>query len=49
MTRKMANDLGIKILGKVVSHTVCGVEPDIMGVGPLYAIPKVLANTGLTK
>lgn len=42
MSRKMANLLKLKILGKIVSHTVVGVPPDIMGVGPLYAIPRVL-------
>ena len=45
----MANKLKLWILGKVVSHTVVGVPPDIMGVGPLYAIPRVLKNTGLNK
>ena len=49
MTRKMANLLKLKILAKIVSHTVVGVPPDIMGVGPLYAIPRVLSNTGMTK
>lgn len=49
MTRKMANELKMKILGKIISHVVVGVPPDIMGVGPLYAIPRVLSNTGMTK
>lgn len=49
MTRKLAKSLNLKILGKVVSHSVCGVPPEIMGVGPLYAIPQVLKYSGLSK
>ncbi len=49
MSRKMAKKLNLKILGKIISHTVVGVPPDIMGVGPLYAIPWVLSNSGMTK
>ena len=42
MTRAEANKLGLPILGKILSHSVVGVPPEIMGVGPLYAIPKAL-------
>lgn len=42
MTRSKANKLNLPILGKIIAHTVCGVPPEIMGVGPAYAIPKVL-------
>ncbi len=37
------------IVGKFVTSAVVGVPPRIMGVGPAYAIPKVLEKTGLTK
>jgi acetyl-CoA acetyltransferase len=42
MTRSEANRLGLKIIGKIISHAVVGVPPEIMGVGPAYAIPKSL-------
>lgn len=49
MTRRKAESLGLTILGKHVSTAVAGLPPRIMGIGPVYAIPKVLANYGLTK
>jgi len=47
--RSVAKKLGLPIIGKFVSAAVVGVPPKIMGVGPAYAIPKVLEKTGLTK
>ncbi|KAG7443388.1 thiolase [Guyanagaster necrorhizus] len=47
--RSVAQRLGLPIIGKFVDAAVTGVPPRIMGVGPAYAIPKVLAKTGLTK
>lgn len=47
--RSVAQRLGLPILGKFVAAAAIGVPPRIMGVGPLYAIPKALANAGLTK
>lgn len=38
---------GVKPLGRFVGYAVAGVPPDIMGIGPVKAIPKVLAQTGL--
>lgn len=38
-----------KILGRFVSFTTVGVKPEEMGIGPIMAIPKVLANAGLDK
>lgn len=49
MKRSKAEELGIKILGKHVTTAVVGCPPRIMGVGPLYAIPKALELAGLTK
>ncbi|KAJ2913617.1 hypothetical protein MD484_g6794, partial [Candolleomyces efflorescens] len=46
--RSTAKRLGLPILGKFVTSSVVGVPPKIMGVGPAYAIPKVLGLTGLT-
>ncbi len=47
--RSVAKKLGLPIVGKFVAATAVGVPPRIMGVGPAYAIPKVLEATGLTK
>lgn len=47
MTRKRAEELGMKILGKIISHRVVGVEPDMMGIGPYRAIPKLLEGCGV--
>lgn len=38
---------GLKPLGRFVGYAVAGVPPDIMGIGPVKAIPKVLGQTGL--
>jgi len=48
MTRKKAQELGLTILGKYVATSLAGVPPRIMGIGPVFAIPKVLKMTGLT-
>jgi acetyl-CoA acyltransferase len=48
MRRSRAEALGIKPLARFVSFAVAGVDPDIMGVGPIKAVPKALAKAGLT-
>jgi len=48
MTRERASELGIQPLARVVAYTAVGVPPGIMGVGPMYAIPKVLKKAGMT-
>ncbi|KAG7093229.1 hypothetical protein E1B28_006915 [Marasmius oreades] len=45
--RDVAKRLGLPIVGKFVAAQVVGVPPRVMGVGPAYAIPKVLEKTGL--
>ncbi|KAI0825412.1 thiolase [Irpex lacteus] len=47
--RSVAKRLGLPIVGKYVTSAVVGVPPKIMGVGPAFAIPKVLEKTGLSK
>jgi len=47
--RSVAKKLGLPILGKFVGAAVVGVPPRIMGVGPAYAIPKLLEKHGITK
>lgn len=49
MKRSKAEELGLRILGKHITTAVAGCPPRIMGVGPLYAIPKALTMVGLTK
>jgi acetyl-CoA acyltransferase len=43
-----AKDLGLKPLARFVSFATAGVPPEIMGIGPVVAIPKALALAGLT-
>ncbi|KAF8633207.1 hypothetical protein AX15_001475 [Amanita polypyramis BW_CC] len=47
--RSVAKRLGLSVLGKYVTGVVVGVPPRIMGIGPAFAIPKVLAKTGLNQ
>ncbi|KZT21138.1 acetyl-CoA acetyl transferase [Neolentinus lepideus HHB14362 ss-1] len=47
--RSAAARLGLPVLGKYVASAVVGVPPRIMGVGPAFAIPRLLAHTGLGK
>lgn len=47
--RSVAKKLGLPILGKFVTASVVGVPPKIMGVGPAYAIPKVLEKAGISQ
>jgi acetyl-CoA acyltransferase len=48
MTKAKADALGIKPLGYLRAYQVAGVAPDIMGIGPVPAVRKLLAKTGLT-
>ena len=47
MSREKADALGIKPLARFVNFQVAGCKPDEMGVGPRYAIPKLLDKVGL--
>lgn len=49
MSEKMVNELGLKPIARMVSYGVVGVEPAVMGIGPVYAIPKALKYAGLKK
>ncbi|MFQ3535966.1 MAG: acetyl-CoA C-acyltransferase [Aggregatilineales bacterium] len=48
MERGMAERLGLQPLARFVGFAVSGVRPEVMGVGPIKAVPKVLERTGLT-
>ncbi len=45
---KVAERLGLKPLGAFRGFAVAGCEPDEMGIGPVFAVPKLLARHGLT-
>ncbi len=47
MSAEMANTLGLKPLAKFVSFAETGVPPEVMGIGPVKAIPKALKLAGL--
>ena len=42
-------DYGLTPLARFVSFSVAGVRPEVMGIGPIAAIPKALKHAGLTK
>ena len=48
MSREKADALEVKPLARFVSFAVAGVPPEIMGIGPVAAIPKALKQAGLT-
>ena len=47
MSERMINELGIKPIGRLVNSAVAGVDPRIMGIGPVAAIPKVLKQASM--
>jgi len=47
MRRSKAEELGLTPLARFVSFAVAGVAPDVMGVGPIKAVPKALQKAGL--
>lgn len=48
MSREKAQDLGVKPMAVVREQAVAGVDPNIMGIGPVPAVRKVLEKSGLT-
>lgn len=47
MSQKRARELGLRPLARFAGYAVAGVPPEIMGIGPVVAIPKLLALTGV--
>jgi acetyl-CoA C-acetyltransferase len=47
-SRAAGERVGAKPLARIVASGAAGVEPRVMGLGPVYAIPKTLARAGLT-
>jgi len=48
MEAEKARELGLEPLGRLLAFATAGVEPEIMGIGPVKAIPKALEQAGLT-
>ena len=47
MSEDMVKELNIKPIARLISYKVVGLDPKIMGVGPLYAIPEALKLAGM--
>jgi acetyl-CoA acyltransferase len=47
MSAEKARELGLRPLARFVTYAVAGVPPEIMGIGPVEAIPKALRQAGL--
>jgi acetyl-CoA C-acetyltransferase len=48
MSEERAKELGLQPRARILASSVSGVEPEIMGVGPIEAVRKVLAQTGMS-
>ena len=48
MSAKRAKEAGLKPLARFITFATAGVEPDVMGVGPIKAVPKALKRAGLS-
>ena len=48
MSMRMMNQLKVRPMAKLLGYAVAGVAPEIMGIGPVAAVPKVLKQVGLT-
>ncbi len=48
VSEEKMKSLGLKPLARLVSYTVGGVPPELMGIGPVVAVPKALRQSGLT-
>lgn len=49
MSGERAKELGVRPIARYVGYAVAGVPPEIMGIGPVEAVPKVLKQTGINK
>ena len=47
MSEEMVKELNIEPIARMVNYAAAGVEPKIMGIGPVAAVPKVLKQSGL--
>lgn len=49
MSEEMVKELNLEPIARMVSYTAVGVDPKIMGIGPMYAIPKALKQAGISQ
>jgi acetyl-CoA acyltransferase len=49
MSEKMVKELNLEPVARLASYAVVGVEPRIMGIGPVDAIPKAIKMAGLSQ
>jgi acetyl-CoA acyltransferase len=47
MSEKLVNELNLKPIARMISYAAAGVEPSIMGIGPVAAVPLALKRSGL--
>ena len=47
MSEKLIKQLNVKPIARMVSYAVAGVDPKIMGIGPVAAVPKALQRAGM--
>jgi acetyl-CoA acyltransferase len=47
VSEKMLKELNVEPIAQMKSYAVAGLEPEVMGVGPIYAIPRALEKAGL--
>jgi len=45
---RAVKELNVRPLAKIIAYATAGVDPDVMGLGPMAAVPKVLAQAGLS-
>jgi acetyl-CoA C-acetyltransferase len=48
MSDEKASELGLRPRARIIASTVAAIRPEIMGLGPIPAVQKLLANTGMT-
>lgn len=48
MSREKADELGLKPIARLTGFSTAGCDPTTMGLGPVFAVPKVMKKTGLT-
>ena len=47
MSEEMVKELNVEPIARLIDFTVVGLEPRIMGMGPMHAIPRSLKNAGM--
>src|SRR5690606_41179540 len=48
MSEKMVNELGLKPIARLITAASAGVDPTLMGIGPVAAVPKALKQAGMS-